>query len=70
MLRKYLTKLSKFYYDEIIKFRAGNHRLIIETGRWEDTPLSERKCNVCNKNDIGNEYIYLFSCDFLRMKEL
>ena len=61
---KYLIRISKFYYDKIIKYRTGNYRLPIETGRWDDTPLNERKCTVCNKNDIDDEYHYLFSCDF------
>ena len=35
----------------------------------DDTPLNEQKSNVGNKKDIGDEYHYLFSCDFfLRMK--
>ena len=63
---KYLIRVSKFYYDKIIKYRTGNHRPPIETGRWDDTPLNERKCNVCNKNGIGDEYHYLFSCDFFK----
>ncbi|MCG8113215.1 MAG: reverse transcriptase domain-containing protein [Candidatus Thiodiazotropha taylori] len=61
---KYLINIPKFHYDKIIKFRTGNHRLPIETGRWDDTAVNERKCNLCSKNDIGDEYHYLFSCDF------
>ena len=57
---------SKFYHDKIIKYRTGNHRLPTETGRWGDTPLNERKCNVCNKNNIGDEYHYFFLCDFFK----
>ena len=62
-LKNILPKSQNFYYDKIIKFRMGNQRLQIETGRWDDTPLSGRTCYVCNKTDIGNEYHYLFSCD-------
>ena len=29
-------------------------------------PLNERKCNVYNKNNIGDECHYLFSCDFFK----
>ena len=46
----------------LIKFRTGNHRLPIETGRWENLPLNERKCHLCPKNDIGDEYHNLFCC--------
>ena len=43
-------------------FRTSNHRLPIETGRWENLPLNESKCHVYTKNDIGDEYHYLFCC--------
>ena len=66
LFEKYLIRVSNIYYDKIIKYKTGHHRLPIETGRWDDTPLNERKCNVCNKNDIGDEYHYLFSCDFFK----
>ena len=61
---KYLINVSKFYYSKIIKYRIGNHRLPVETERWDDIPLNERKCKICTKDDIGDEYHYLFTCDF------
>ena len=39
---KYLINVSKFYYSKIIKYRTGNHRLPVETGRWDDIPLNEQ----------------------------
>ena len=63
---KYLIiNVSKFYYSKIIKY----NRLPVQTGRWVDIPLNERKCKTCIKDDIGDEYHYLFSCDFLRVTE-
>ena len=41
----------------------SNHRLPVETGRWENTPLEDRKCTLCSKHDIGYEFHYLFVCD-------
>ena len=61
---KYLINVSKFYYSKIIKYRTGNHRLPVETGRWDDIPLNERKCKICTIDDIGDEYHYLFTCDY------
>ena len=58
---KYLINVSKFYYSKIIKYRTGNHRLPVETGRWDDIPLNERKCKICTTDDIGDEYHYLFT---------
>ena len=65
----YLINVSKFYYSKIIKYRTGNHQLPVETGRWNDIPLNERKCKICTTNDIGDENHYLFTCDFLRVTE-
>ena len=66
ILKKYLVNVSKFYYSKIIKYRTGNHRLPVETGRWDDIPLNERICKICTKDDIGDEYHYLFTCDFFK----
>ena len=27
--------------------------------------INERNCKICTKDDIGDEYHYLFTCDFL-----
>ena len=45
--KKCLINVSKFYYSKIIKYWTGNHRLPVETGRWDDVPLNERKCKIC-----------------------
>ena len=52
---KYLINVSKLYYSKIIKYRTGDHRLPVETGRWDDTPLNERKCKICTTDDVGDE---------------
>ena len=64
----YLKILPKNAYIPIIKYRTANHKLPVETGRWENTPYRERKCILCNKNDTGDEFHYLFICPFF-MKE-
>lgn len=48
----------------MIKFRTANFKLPIETGRWEKIPLHERKCDLCNKNDVGDDFHYLLICPF------
>ena len=63
-LEKYLIGVSKFYYDKIIKYRTGNHRLSTEIRRWDDTQLNEQK-NVMLVMSI----IICFHVTFLRMKE-
>ena len=59
----YPIKLNRKHSSSLLKFRLSNHRLPVETGRWENTPLEDRKCTLCSKHDIGDEYHYLFVCD-------
>ena len=54
--------MSKSSYIPFIKFRTANHKLPVETGRRENIPHAERKCSLCNKNDIGDEFHYLLIC--------
>ena len=57
----------------INKFRLGNHKLRIETGRHTipKTPINLRICSFCHSNEVENEIHFLFSCqlyDILRLK--
>ena len=60
-LERYLTTLPGNRYLPLCKFCTANHRLPIKTGRWENTLLNERLCNLYN-SDIGDEFHYLFAC--------
>lgn len=62
----YLIKLNGKNVCSLLKFRLSNHRLPVETGRWENISLDERKCNICSKKDIGDEFHYLFVCDLFQ----
>ena len=58
---------------DAFKFRTANHKLPIETGRWDGTLLEHRNCNLCQKDEIGSERHYLLTCDYfsnLRLKYL
>ena len=35
----------------------------MEIGRWNNIPTENRKCTLCDGNDIGDEYHYLFKCN-------
>ena len=63
-LENYLPILLRKTYIPLIKFRTANHKLPIETGRWDNTPHEDRKCILCDKNDIGDEFHYIFKCPF------
>lgn len=62
---EYFKCLPKHLYINVVKFRTSNHKLPIETGRWNGIERSERKCNLCNLKDIGDEFHYLLICPFL-----
>lgn len=55
------------YKDRITlcKFRSGNHRLPIETGRWRRIIRQERYCVLCNSQEIGDEFHYILNCTAL-----
>ena len=61
-LENYLLKLPVKKYKLLCRFRCFNFKLPIETGRWDHIPRSERKCNLCDSDDIGDEFHYLFKC--------
>lgn len=46
------------------KFRCINHKLPIETGRWQNVPKENRICNLCH-SDLGDEYHYIMNCNVL-----
>ena len=64
-LEKYLLTLSKNKYTSLLKFRTSNHKLPIETGRWNETDVADRKYTICSLNMIGDEFHYLFECPCL-----
>ena len=59
----FLTICEKFAIT-CNKFRLGNHRLHIETGRYTvpKTPEHLRICSLCQANEDENECHVMFSC--------
>ena len=62
----YISELQPKFYIPIARFRTTNHRLPIERGRWENIERSQRICTLCNRNEMGDEFHYLFECDFFK----
>ena len=58
-------RIPERYRWYLISFRARNHRLPVETGRWQNIELQERKCNLCS-NVVGDEFHYMLVCDKLK----
>ena len=61
-LESYILKIPDPYRTALTKFRCGNHRLPVVTGRFNGINRSDRYCTTCNSKKIGDEYHYLFEC--------
>ena len=64
----YLKLLPRALYLNIFRLRTTNHRLPIEIGRWQSIALNERKCKLCDLNELGDEFHYLLVCPFFSVK--
>ena len=45
---------------ELVKFRIGNHKLRIETGRYDPIPRVNRLCPICAFNQIKTNLTFLY----------
>ena len=45
-----------------MKIRINNHKLMIETGKYNQTPHNDRFCAVCNSGIIEDEFHFLLHC--------
>ena len=61
-LEFYQKNLSLCHRISLAKFRCGNHRLPVVSGRYSHTDLQNRLCYLCNERKIGDEFHYLFEC--------
>ena len=62
-LENCLLRLSEYNKIWIAKFRTSNLRLPIETGRWYNIPMEERKCNFCGNGIVDQFHILLLCCN-------
>ena len=49
-------------YLDSVKIRTNNNKLMIETGRYNQTPHNDRFCPVCNYGIIEDEFHFLLHC--------
>ena len=63
-LKGYLTTLPKKYMYSMLKFKCANIKIPIVRGWYANMPVDERVCNLCQSNEIGDEFHYLFNCNF------
>ena len=65
-IEKYLIDIKNVSIrQEVTKFRLSNHRLAIETGRYDGLQPDKRFCPFC-PDEVENEAHFLFKCPVLR----
>ena len=63
-MENYLLSLPESLRKPFLKFRTCNNNLPVNKARYLDIPRSERLCVLCDSNDIGDEFHYLFVCNY------
>ncbi|MCW4346540.1 MAG: reverse transcriptase domain-containing protein [Candidatus Thiodiazotropha endolucinida] len=64
-LENYLVTLPSKLRKKLIQMRTRNHRLPVETGRWQNIPKDERLCTFC-KTTLGDEFHVILECQELK----
>ena len=63
-IEPYITDLQPRSFITLSRFRTTNNRLPVERGRWENAERSQRFCNLCTGNILGNEFHYWLECKY------
>ncbi len=61
-LEKYLLCENQKYRQAICNFRVNNNRIRKVSGRYKGLDRSQRFCNLCNDNRLGDEFHILLEC--------
>jgi hypothetical protein len=65
-MSKYLVNLTTPDRKVLCRFRCGNHRLPITTGRYNNIDRINRTCTLCNSPEIADEFHYIFACQYFK----
>ena len=63
MFENYLTDFHDALKYIVCKFRTGNHKLPIETGRYTRIQRNER---ICNSGQLGDKFNFYMECPALK----
>ena len=66
----YLDNLSRSKRVDITRFRLSSHFLPIEALRYKKIIREERKCTICNLNELGDEQHYLLKCNNAKIENI
>ena len=69
-MEKYFFILPPNLSRPFCKFLTCNYRLPVQQGRYRGIDRREIICTLCDCNDIGYEFHYLFKCTFLKRLDL
>lgn len=65
----YLQETKKFEIRKAIcKLRISSHKLMIEVGRHNNIPRTERYCKKCNTGEIEDETHFLIDCNHFQQE--
>ena len=66
----YIQNLPKYAYLPLLKLRSSNTYFAVERGRWSNNhvPYNERKCTLCNLNELGDAFHYVLICPYFNIK--
>ena len=64
IFEKYLEILEPVSRVSFVRFRCGNSKIPIVLGRYNNQPIDECICNLCNSRDVGDEFHYIMKCKF------
>ena len=62
----YISKLNSTYREIICKFKCRNHKLPCNADRFNINYDAGKTCNLCDHNTKGDEFHYLFQCDYFQ----
>ena len=63
-MESYFFKLNYSDAISLARFRCGSHHLPNVTARFTERKETSNICQLCERGVIGDEYHYIFECDF------
>ena len=67
---EYLLKLPKNLMNSLLKLRLCNNKFPVNFNRYLGVPRGERLCTLCDMNELGDDFHYLFKCKYANFVQL
>ena len=69
-MENYLKTVPFTLRKNLTKLRLSDHSLAIETGRYHQSDISKRLCELCDDNSIEDESHFISKCPFYKRERL